>query len=828
MNNQTISMGIDLGTTNSSVCINIDGKIEIIKKPGGVEFTPSVFGFNKSSNKIVGQKAYDFLYKHNSEEENKNFVAEIKRQMGTPNKISFARPNIKMTPEEISAEILKNLKEEVLRKYPDFNDVAAVITIPAAFSVLQSEATKRAGNLAGFKQVVLLQEPIAAAISYGFDNSKNENWMIFDFGGGTFDVALISCKEGILSVVAHSGNNFLGGKNIDWEIVDKIIIPKIKEKYTMKKFNRKNALYMSVFSKLKYYAESAKIDLSEYKKTTIEIDDLGKDDEGKDIFISIPFSRNDLEKLMKSKIDNTINLTKDMLKESGIKASLIKKIILVGGPTQMPYIKRRLEEDIKIKVDSSVDPLTIVSRGACIFGLSQKIQKKLLKQKQSKDHQIELNCETLTSDIEESVTGTISGLNSNEQYYIQIQSESGTFLGEKTKINKGKFFYSVNIEPNKQNKFAIFLFDSNGKSIKLATDHFVITHGLSVSGAPIPHSISIVVASHDYVKNKISNICETIFKKGSILPLKKILDVYKTSRKLNKGEDASLDIVVVEGESTIPDRNTFLCNVGIKGKEIPHDLPINTPVELTIDHNESRELIVTAYIPLLDLTTNARVTTRDQKINSQELTEDFVVQKKRAESISEKISIEEKSKMNEKMVSISNSINNSSVDEDEKRKANKELKDIKILLDNIEKEKAIPQLKQDYETLKQQLQEIISEYVEDDKKVEYANILYNIKKEYKQAITEKNKTHLIRLMEQLEETIISAMFSNPAIWVDKFRSLTQIKTYTNEKEAEYYINKGFVALDKKDIEELKRIVIELEELLPEDEAEKVRISGIKR
>ncbi|MDP3763874.1 MAG: Hsp70 family protein, partial [bacterium] len=237
-NQQNIQIGIDLGTTNSSVAINKNGNIEIVKKPGGVEYTPSVFGFDKAKNKVVGQKAYESFYKDASEEEIKNYKPEVKRLMGTSEKFHFNRANVDMGPEEISAEILKSLKEDILRKYPDFSTVAAVITVPAAFSVLQSEATKRAGNLAGFKHVVLLQEPIAAAIAYGFTNTKNENWLIYDFGGGTFDVALIASKDRALSVLGHNGDNFLGGKNFDLEIVDKVIVPKILEKFSINNFNR--------------------------------------------------------------------------------------------------------------------------------------------------------------------------------------------------------------------------------------------------------------------------------------------------------------------------------------------------------------------------------------------------------------------------------------------------------------------------------------------------------------------------------------------------------------------------------------------------------------
>lgn len=201
MANQNIQIGIDLGTTNSEVAINNNNKIEVIERAGGVKYIPSVFGYDKSKNKVVGQKAYQNLYL-GQKDDFENYKAEIKRVIGTSESTYFKRAELKMTPEEISAEILKSLKEDILRKYPDFDTTTAVITVPAAFSGIQSEATKRAGNLAGFDYVVLLQEPIAAAIAYGFGNSKNEKWLVYDLGGGTFDISLVSIKDGNLTVLA--------------------------------------------------------------------------------------------------------------------------------------------------------------------------------------------------------------------------------------------------------------------------------------------------------------------------------------------------------------------------------------------------------------------------------------------------------------------------------------------------------------------------------------------------------------------------------------------------------------------------------------------------
>jgi len=823
IDNSIIKIGIDLGTTNSSIAVNAKDKIEIIKKPGGVEYTPSVFGFDKNGNKVIGQKAYEYLYKFGSKEEDKNFKAEIKRLMGTPETVFFERPKIEMTPEAISSEILKNLKEDVLRKYPDFDTVAAVITVPAAFSVLQSEATKKAGNLAGFKHVVLLQEPIAAAVSYGFQNTENENWLIYDFGGGTFDVALISCKDGMLSVLGHNGDNFLGGKNIDWDIVDIIITPKILEKYKLANFTRKNEKYHNVFSNLKYLAESAKIELSQYEKTTVAIENIGKDDSGEEISLSITISRPQLEQIIKPIIDRTIELTKNTLKEVGLKSSSVKRIILVGGPTQMPYLKERLENDLKIHVDSSVDPLTVVAHGACIFAMSQKIPKEYLSNETKKikgAKNITLNYSTLTADTEEPVSGIIEDLDDSEQFYIQIQSENGTFTGAKTKINKGKFYYPVNIEPKKQNLFWIYVFDQKGNPVKISPDSFSITHGLAVSGAPIPHSISVVVASKDAQSNKMMDVCDRIFEKGSTLPLKKTLDVYKTSRILKKGEDSSLDIDIVEGESEIPDRNTYVCKLGIKGKDLPYDLPEGTPVELTVNYNESREVIVTAYVPLIDMTLNARKTEKDEVLDAETISVELEAQRRRAKTTTEDVSIDEHKKIDDMISSVEHGIANADTDEDEKRKSNKQLKDLKILLDKIDEEKATPKLIKEFNGRVNSLQEIIQDYASVEDKDVLTKQLENLKSEGENAIKAENKVLLIRINEQLDSLESRVLFSNFDYCVQYFRyiiSRGEDGKFSSDKEAQYYITKGSKAIQDQDIDELKRCIVELTNLLPANE-----------
>ncbi|MCB4757304.1 MAG: Hsp70 family protein [Elusimicrobia bacterium] len=817
----TVKIGIDLGTTNSEVAINIDGKIELVKNIFGDDYTPSVFGVDKAGNKIVGKKSYERLFKDASEREFSNNKAEVKRLMGTSQTVFFERLNKSLSPEEISSEILKCLKEDILRRYPTFPVSAAVITVPAYFSTLQAEATKRAGNLAGFNDVFLLQEPIAAAISYGFMTSRNENWLVYDLGGGTFDVALISSRNGNLTVLSHGGDNFLGGKDIDWMIVDQVITPRLLNEFRLIDFNRGNKKYGAIFSKLKYLSETAKMILSQSQTTTIEIDGIGSDNNGKEIYLNIDFNRAVLNHLIESLVSKTIEISHETIAQGGVKTESIKKVILVGGPTQIPYVRDRIERDLGVEVDSSVDPMTVVAKGACIFALSQQISDSSQQQTNKDPHSknITIHFEPLSSENEESVSGIVQGLGEQDEFYVQIQSESGAFSGSKIRVKSGKFFDVVTLEENRPNLFWIYLFDSHGNSIPVSPDSFTITHGLSISGAPIPHSIGIAVAKKDAaVANSIAEVFEPFFPRNSILPLK-ATRTYKTIRRLKKGDtDNILPIKICEGESDIPDRNELICRLSITGEKVPYDLPEGTEVEVTIAINSSREVSVEAFIPSIELTLNTQRTLHAPIISSDQLSSELAVQINRAKELGNVCTANEKEKLDALCQSISAGVRNSDVDEDEKRKADKQIKDLKIVIDQMAKNKELPQLIDEFESKTAQVEKLINEFGNDEEKKKFQEMLEAIRRDGVQAISTKDKRLLARINEQLAGLSMKVLYSHPATWAYHLENLSKDgHNYSNQADAKYFIDKGKRAIEMGDFEELKRCVQNLFQLLPDDE-----------
>ena len=345
-------IGIDLGTTNSCAAVLEAGAPKIIPNPEGGRTTPSVVAFKKGE-RIVGEAAKRQALT------NPDTVSSIKRKMGTAEKVKL--DGKKYTPEEISAMILgyiKDYSEAYLGEKVD----KAVITVPAYFNDAQRQATKNAGKIAGLEVERIINEPTAAALSYGLEKDEGQTILVYDLGGGTFDVSILELGDGVFEVKSTAGNNKLGGDDFDNRIID----------YLVKEFKKENKVDLSddnmAMQRLKEVAEKAKKDLSGMVSTQISAPFIAKDEDGEPLHLDMELTRAKFEDLISDLVESTIDPVKKALKDAKITKKDIDKVILVGGSTRVPLVYETVTKELGKEPSREVNPDEVVAMGAAIQG----------------------------------------------------------------------------------------------------------------------------------------------------------------------------------------------------------------------------------------------------------------------------------------------------------------------------------------------------------------------------------------------------------------------------------------------------------------------------
>ena len=345
-------IGIDLGTTNSCVAVLEAGEAKVIPNPEGNRTTPSIVSFKKGE-KLVGDVA------KRQAETNPNTVRSIKRLMGTKEKVEL--DGKKYTPEEISAMILTDLKNSA-EAYLGEKVTKAVITVPAYFNDAQRQATKNAGKIAGLEVERIINEPTAASLAYGLDKQdKMQTILVYDLGGGTFDVSILELGEGVFEVKATNGNNHLGGDDFDEIIVN----------YLVSEFKKENGVDLSkdkmAMQRLKEAAEKAKKDLSGVTSTEISCPFITQGEDGP-LHLNMSLSRAKFEDLIRDLVESTLTPVRNALKDAGMKKEDIDQVILVGGSTRIPMVQELIKKELGKEPNKSVNPDEVVAMGAAIQG----------------------------------------------------------------------------------------------------------------------------------------------------------------------------------------------------------------------------------------------------------------------------------------------------------------------------------------------------------------------------------------------------------------------------------------------------------------------------
>lgn len=603
-----MKFGIDLGTTNSAIC-KMEGGEPVIKKTDTLKDTlPSCVSFTRKKVVKIGDSAYNDLRQAKSQATKSlsngkvNVFIEFKRDMGTDKTSFSSNMGASFSPEQLSAEVLKTLKSFI----GDETVSAAVITIPAKFKADQIAATKRAAQLAGIEHCELLQEPIAASMAYGLSSAdKNGQWLVFDFGGGTFDAALIKVEDGIMQVKDTEGDNYLGGKNLDYAVVDNIIIPYLQENFVIDEIMANDVTRDILRDAMKFYAEQAKNQLSFKSKADItsQLDEFGEDDEGNEIELDLVVTQEQLKPVLAKVFQKAIDITKGLLKRNGLTGADLDKLILVGGPTYSPVLRDMLREQITPNVDTDIDPMTAVAKGAALFasGIDSEVKEEIAVGTVALNLSYEANSvqpkEFVTIQLDkDECTGDIP-----QKLFVELTRSDNGWSSGKVEINEIGDVIECQLMEGKNNAFTITAYDDKGTVIPCFPNEINIMQGIVVGKAVLPYNISIEVHDTGLDKNVVKSVKG--LERNQQIPATGTLNGLKTRNQLRPGMESDTLIIPIyqsedNAEGTSAVHNDHVFDVVITGDEVGQLIPVGSDVDITIKVNSSQMLKLEAFFPV--------------------------------------------------------------------------------------------------------------------------------------------------------------------------------------------------------------------------------------
>ncbi len=820
MNRSTIDFGIDLGTTNSAIALLKGVKAEVIKSNLDTDITPSAVYIGKNGNVIVGSRAKAKLEDDRSAED---AYIEFKRRMGGDSVYTFRSAGLRKTPEELSAEILKSLKGNV-RQRLDEDIKAAVITIPAAFAQGQCVATKKAAELAGFTQCPLLQEPVAASLAYGFqaNTEKRSFWLVFDFGGGTFDAAVMKAEDGDIQVVNHGGDNFLGGADIDWGVIENIIIPNIKGSYNLPEFKRENATWRSAFAKIKRAVEVAKIGLSRDKEAFID-GCVFQDADGNDVELDgFKLTQNQLADIAEPLIGRAVEKCKAVLAEKNLQPGVIEKTILVGGPTLAPYFREILSDKLGIPLDHSVDPLTVVSQGAAVFAGTQRMEKSIRgggAPVAAGAYKVTLNYQPIGPDDDPSVVGEVmppSG-ESISGCAIEFTNRITRWSSGAVQLNaEGRFHLRLRAEPGSQNIFDISLVDSTGTRLKTDTTEIPYTIGVSIKAQITCSDISV---------EKANNEVEMLVPKGTAYPFKKTNRKFTTTVELKKGLPGKIVIPVLEAiggnAGRLGDHNLHLGDLILTSDNLRRDLPLGSEIEITLSAKEPGSIKVEAYVPLLDESFSTKLEyDRKAKTTEVDLKAEFNKEKSRAHDVIRRANAggsEIESKINSLFEDVDSRWDSAGSVEGAKQ-IEMRIIEARVLLDSLEESAKFPEK---VEEVKRRIEEI-EEYSSEMNAAQRGEL-----KDLEARLVDVENRKNIVALERFKQDVLNLWRE---VYVDRFDFWAGNLAYLYKtrdrlpktREVTRLFEQGARAMEMKDKETVRRCVIRLWDLSPQDVVEEAK------
>jgi len=837
-----IDYGIDLGTTNSGIARMENGEPIVKKTDTQMDTMPSCVSFGSGKKQIlqIGLMAYNRLKgdKLNAmkdfKAESSNTFIEFKRTMGTDKKFFSPIMNSEFSSEELSAEVLKKLKSFIT----DEEIKSIVITVPAKFTINQKDATSRAAKLAGFEHCELLQEPIAASMAYGLDStSKDGLWLVFDFGGGTFDAALLKVEDGIMKVIDTEGDNYLGGKNIDYAIVDEIIIPYLQKNFSIDSIINDDVKREVLRDAMKHYAEEAKIQLS-FKDTHNILSDLGDipgtDDDGNEFELDITISQTEMGKTVSPIFQKAITICNELLKRNQLNGSNLGALILVGGPTYSPILRKMLKEQVTEKVDTSCDPMTVVAKGAALYASTVNVSDEIIEKGRNKSNiQLGLGYEPTTVENEEFVTIKILKDKTEgaipDKCFAEVVRTDKAWSSGKVQIDDAGEVVEVKLNEGKANAFNVFVYNEQGDLIPSEPNNFTIIQGSKVGSATLPYNIGIEILS----KSNNRLVVRTIkgLEKNQSQPATGTANNLKTQKDLRPGlKDDFIKIPVYEAEHDANNSraiyNQHVFNAIITGEDLPGHLPAGSSVDLTLKVKDGN-INLSAYFPTLDYTHELQYESKNEgQIDANWLESEISKARQTLNIIKQEGDFSDKetlNKLSNEISELEKLLEQGRSDYDRKKQVLDNLRRILRKLDDIQDSTEWPKTEEELKDAFYKLEETFKEF---EGKVDGLNeervkeAIAQFKEQIPQVIKDKNvkvAKELIDLMRGMAFTIVDAGLGAQMeiIMLKQFNDEFDIHDWSDRNKAKMLISQGLqIAATNPSKQRLRPIVIELYKLLP--------------
>lgn len=800
-------IGIDLGTTNSAICSYDGTNVRVWKSPEQNDVTPSAIYVDKRGNKYYGQKAYNQApYNPN------NSATLFKRFMGTNTKIELEAAGLSLTPEECSAEILKVLYGYLPEEIRNDPETAVVITVPAAFNQMKKDATLQAAKLAGINNVALMQEPVAAIMSIMRASKQEGIFLVYDLGGGTFDVSIAENINGKVNLLAHGGVEMCGGRDIDRMVFNQVVIPWLRKTFELPEDFLVNRKYKSFCRIAQWATERAKMELSAMETSTIALSEgeaRTMDESGNEMYIDIDLCRSQVDGIISELVKETVDATRETLTKAGLSANDLERIVFVGGPTNYKPLRDKVAYELSLPANIDVNPMTAVAEGASIFAESidwssnnhtRKSANEVVKTDLSLSFKYTARTSTDSAKIMCVMDNELNG------YTIQFTSNDTGWSSGNAALKNG-LMITLPLSKNGENSFSVKVLNELGQEQAVGTDKIVITKTLATIGAiPASHSIGVEVLD----KLGGTPVLHFLVEEGDALP-KKGTVTFKAGQTLKAGTYDSINIKLWEGNIQAPiTDNLFVGVFKIVGTDIDTGvIPTGADIECEFEMSDSGTIHLEASIPCIGASFSNRNFYSRQEGQLDLSDVDSIAEEgrhvlERIEDMAEKVDDPKLADAKKKAEKAANIDSQPQCEPEDVQKANNELLKAKQLISESRQANRKPIRQMELDSCVEFFDEVVRQYARPAEEQSFDNLTRSAQK----AI--ENNDNFDNLLDSMKTKNTLILLRQDWFIVDWYkRAIANPNNYIDVQKYNELKQMGNAALENDDIDQLRQILFEL-------------------